>query len=83
MANQKKYTLKTAGPDDPIYKQGFQIYAVSSKQDYIQQRKQKEGLENQFLHTIKPKQSRQSILENLIKVLQNNGWKIRRKKDAN
>ena len=41
MANKKKYTLKTAGPDDPIYKQGFQIYAVSSKRDYIQQRKQK------------------------------------------
>ena len=45
MANKKNYTLKTAGPDDPIYNQGFQIYAISSKQDYIQQRKQKEGLE--------------------------------------
>ena len=44
---------------------------------YIQQRKQKEGLENQFLHTIKPKQSRQSTLKNLIKALQDNGWKIR------
>ena len=52
MANQKKYTLKTAGPDDPIYKEGLQIYSVSSKQDYIQQRKQKEGLENQFLHPV-------------------------------
>lgn len=78
MANKKNYTIKKAGPDDPIYNQGFQIYAVSSKQDYIQQRKQKEGLENQFLHTIKPKQSRQSTLKNLIKALQDNGWKIRR-----
>ena len=78
MANKKNYTLKTAGPDDPIFKEGFRIYAVSSTQDYIQQRKQKEGLENQFLHTIKPKQSRQSIKKNLIKALQDNGWKIRR-----
>ena len=78
MANKKNYTLKIAGPDDPIYKEGFQIYAVSSTQDYIQQRKQKEGLENLFLHTIKPKQSRQSIKKNLIKALQDNGWKIRR-----
>jgi len=78
MANKKNYTLKTAGPDDPIYKEEFQIYAVSSKQDYAQQRKQKEGLENQFLHTVKPKQSRQSNLKNLIKALQDNGWKIRR-----
>ena len=78
MANKKNYTLKTAGPDDPIYIEGFQIYAVSSKEDYIQQRKQKEGLENQFLHTIKPKQSCQNTLKNLIKALQDNGWKIRR-----
>ena len=78
MANKKNYTLKTAGPDDLIYKEGFQIYAVSSKQDYIQQRKQKEGLENQFLHIIEPKQPRQSTLKNLIKALQDNGWKIRR-----
>ena len=78
MANKKNYTIKTAGPDDPIYKQGFQIYAVSSKQDYIQQRKKKEGLENQFLHTINPKQSREKILENLIKALQDNGWKLKR-----
>lgn len=78
MANKKKYMLKIAGPDDPIYKQGFQIYAVSSKKDYIQQRKHKEGLENQFLHTIKPNQSREKILENLIKALQDNGWKLKR-----
>ena len=78
MANKRKYTLRVAGENDPIYKKGFQIYSVSSKQDYIQQRKQKEGLENQFLHTIKPKQSRQSTLKNLIKALQDNGWKIRR-----
>ena len=78
MANKKNYTLKTAGPDDPIFKEGFQIYSVSSKQDYIQQRKQKEGLENQFLHAIEPNQSRQSTLKNLIKALQGNGWKIRR-----
>ena len=78
MANKKKYTIKKAGPDDPIYKEGFRIYTVSSKQDYIQQRKQKEGLENLFLHTIKPKQSRQSIKKNLIKALQDNGWKIRK-----
>ena len=78
MANKKNYTLKTAGPDDPIYKEEFQIYTVSSKQDYIQQRKQKEGLENLFLHTIKPKQSRQKTLKNLIKALQDNGWKIRK-----
>ena len=36
MANKNNYTLKTAGPDDPIYKEGFQIYAVSSKQYYAQ-----------------------------------------------
>ena len=78
MANKKNYTIKKAGPDDPIYKEGFRIYTVSSKQDYIQQRKQKEGLENLFLHTIKPKQSHQSIKKNLIKALQDNGWKIRK-----
>ena len=83
MANKRKYTLRVAGEHDPIYKQGFQLHLVSSKQDYIQQRKQKEGLENQFLHTIKPKQSRQSSLKNLIKALHDNGWKIRRNKDAN
>ena len=74
--NWKK--VKVAKSEDPIYKEGFQIYTVSSKQDYIQQRKQKEGLENLFLHTIKPKQSRQSTLKNLIKALQDNGWKIRK-----
>ena len=78
MANQKNYTPKSVGLDDPMYKQGHQIYIVSSKQDYIEQRKQKEGLENQFLHTIKSKQSRQSTLKNLIKALQANGWKIRK-----
>ena len=78
MANKKNYTLKTAGPDDPIYKDGFRIYAVSSKQDYIQQRKQKEGLENLFLHTIKPKQSRQKTLKYLIKALQDYGWRMRK-----
>ena len=77
MANKRKYTLSVAGEHDPIYKQGFRFYSVSSKQDYIQQRKQKEGLENQFLHAIKTKQSRQSALKNLIKALQDNGWKIR------
>ena len=80
MANKKNYTIKTAGPDDPIYKEGFHFfYAVSSKQDYIQQRKQKEGLENLFLHTIKPNNPEQSTLKNLIKALQDNGWKMVRK----
>ena len=78
MANKRKYTLSVAKEQDPIFKQGFQIYSVSSKQDYIQQRKIREGLENQFLHTIKPKQSHQSTLKNLIKALQDNGCKARR-----
>ena len=78
MANKRKYTLSVAEEHDPIYKQGFQFYSVSSKQDYIQQRKQQEGLENLFLHTIKPKESRQNSLKKLIKALQDNGWKIRK-----
>ena len=36
MANKRKYTLSVAGEHDPIYKQGFQFYSLSSKQDYIQ-----------------------------------------------
>ena len=36
MANKRKYTLSVAEEHDPIYKQGFQFYSVSSKQDYIQ-----------------------------------------------
>ena len=36
MANKRKYTLSVAGEHDPIYKQGFHLFSVSSKQDYIQ-----------------------------------------------
>ena len=34
MANKKNYILKVAGPDDPIYKKGFQVSAVSPKNNF-------------------------------------------------
>lgn len=34
MANKKNYTIKTAGPDDPIYKKGFPVSVVFVKNNF-------------------------------------------------
>ena len=77
MANKKNYTLKTAGPDDPNLQRRISDLCRILRAGLHSTAKQKEGLENLFLHAIKPKQSRQKTLKNLIKALQDNGWKIR------
>ena len=77
MANKKKYTVSIAGPNDPIFRQGFKIYRASSTKEFIHQREQKENLKNEFLERIDTKKDRQSIKRNLINILQKNGWVLR------
>lgn len=43
-----KYKVEIAGSQSPIYREGFTIYRVNSNQDYLNQRKKREGLDNQF-----------------------------------
>ncbi len=69
-----KYKIKKAKKDDPIYKKGF---TISSIKDYLQSKKDR-GLKSVFFEKIGVKNSAQEEkLQNLIKVLKANGWKIK------
>ena len=69
-----KYKLRKSNKNDPIYKEGF---TISSIKDYFQSKKDK-GLKSLFFKKVGDKNSsRDEILQNLIKVLKENGWKIK------
>ena len=68
--------LKAAPPDHPIYKGKYQVYPVTSLEDYKKQREEKEGLKNIFLERIDPKKSREEKVQQLISALKKNGWKL-------
>jgi|TARA_B100001964_G_scaffold208429_1_gene241041 hypothetical protein len=67
--------LKVASPDHPIYKNAkYQVYQVSSLEDYKKQREEKEGLKNVFLEKLDLKKSREEMVQQLISALKKNGW---------
>ena len=69
-----KYKLSKANKNDPIYKEGF---TISSIKDYFQSKKEK-GLKTLFFKKVGDKNSsRDEMLQNLIRVLKENGWKIK------
>ena len=68
--------IKVASSDHPIYKSKYQVYPVSSLEDYKKQREEKEGLKNIFLERIDPKKSREEIKQQLISALIKNGLKF-------
>ena len=55
MANKKNYTLKIAGPDDPIYKQGFQVSTVSFKNNYTASKSKEVNNGKSFKNNYLPK----------------------------
>ena len=69
-----KYKIKKAKKYDLIYKKGF---SISSIKDYFQSKKNR-GLKPLFFKKIGDKNSsRDEKIQNLIKVLKENGWKIK------
>ena len=69
-----KYKLKKSDNNDPIYKEGF---TISSIKNYFQSKKEK-GLKPLFFKKIGDRNtSRDEMLQNLIKALKENGWKIK------
>jgi len=69
-----KYKLKKSNNNDPIYKEGF---TISSIKNYFQSKKEK-GLKPLFFKKIGDRNtSRDEMLQNLIKALKENGWKIK------
>ena len=69
-----KYRIKKAKKDDSIYKKGF---TISSIKDHFQSKKDK-GLKPLFFKKVGDKNtSRDEILQNLIRALKANGWKIK------
>ena len=69
-----KYKLSKAKANDPIYKEGF---SISSIKNYFQSKKEK-GLKPLFFKKIGDKNSsREEIRQNLIRVLKENGWKMK------
>ncbi len=64
----------------------FNFYKVKSIKDYVNQREKKEGLKNLFLEKIDQSLTRDEKLNNLVKQLEKQGFKIvrnKRKKDGN
>ena len=75
-----KYKLKKSNNNDPIYKEGF---TISSIKDYFQSKKEKD-LKPLFFKKIGDRNtSWDEMLQNLIKVLKENGWKIKGGPDGN
>ena len=75
-----KYKIKKAKKNDPINKKGF---TISSIKDYLQSKKDR-GLKPLFFEKIGDKNSsRDEKIQNLIKVLKANGWKIKGGPDGN
>ena len=69
-----KYKLEKSNNNDPIYKEGF---TISSINNYFQSKKDKD-LKPLFFKKVGDKNSsRDEMLQNLIKVLKENGWKIK------
>lgn len=69
-----KYKLSKAKKNNPIYKEGF---TISSIKNYFKSKKDR-GLKPLFFEKIGDKNStRDEKLQNLIKVLKANGWKIK------
>ena len=69
-----KYKITKANKNSSIYKEGF---TVSHVKDYLKSKEEK-GLKPIFLEKIGDKtSSRNQLLQNLIKVLKKNGWKIK------
>ena len=69
-----KYKLKKSNNNDPIYKEGF---TISSIKNYFQSKKEK-GLKPLLFKKIGDRNtSRDEMLQNLIKALKENGWKIK------
>ena len=64
----------------------FNFYKVKSIKDYVNQREKREGLKNLFLEKIDQSLTRDEKLNNLVKQLEKQGFKIVRnkmKKDGN
>ena len=64
----------------------FNFYKVKSIKDYVNQREKREGLKNLFLEKIDQSLTRDEKLNNLVKQLEKQGFKIvrnKRKKDGN
>ena len=64
----------------------FNFYKVKSIKDYVNQREKKEDLKNLFLEKIDQSLTRDEKLNNLVKQLEKQGFKIvrnKRKKDGN
>ncbi|WP_075506565.1 hypothetical protein [Candidatus Pelagibacter communis] len=69
-----KYKLRKSNKNDPIYNEGF---SISPTKDYFQSKIEK-GLKPLFFKKIGDRNSsRDEMLKNLIKVLKENGWKIK------
>ena len=69
-----KYKFTKANKDSSIYKDGF---TVSPVKDYFKSKEEK-GLKPIFFEKIGNKTtSKGQLLQNLIKVLKKNGWKMK------
>lgn len=69
-----KYKITKANKNSSIYKEGF---TVSPVKDYHKSKEEK-GLKPIFFEKIGDKtSSRDQILQNLIKALKKNGWKMK------
>ena len=74
--------IKAASPDHPIYKSKYQVYPVSSLEDYKKQREEKEGLKNIFLEPVKGR-SKEELTQAIIRQLERHGVRIKNKKGVN
>ena len=74
-----KYKVEIAGSESPIYREGFTIYRVNSNQDYFNQRKKREGLENQFFAPLDTKIPRYQKLKKIVRLLKDYGWELKEK----
>ena len=82
MANKNnKVVFKKLNADDPVFQSGFTLSPISIKQRYIHQREQKEGSKNEFLCGFKSNQPRHSRIQQLIKVLTQKGWRLKKDYD--
>ena len=69
-----KYKITKAKKNSSIYKEGF---TVSPVKDYLKSKEEK-GLKPIFFEKIGDKtSSRDQLLQNLIKALKKNGWKMK------
>ena len=75
-----KYKIKKVNKNNPIFKEGF---TISPFKEYFETKKDM-GLKPLFFKKIGDKKSsRDQIKKNLIKVLKENGWKIKGEPNGN